>query len=505
MKRLDAIGRFLSVVSTAAVVSLVALVAPAAADQFSGVQSMAVARFSFTATTLLNGDVLVAGGSAFDRRAELYDPASSSFAPTSGLMTTGRIGQTATRLANGKVLIAGGEDASFSATASAELYDPSSGTFSATGSMTVPRAFHTATLLPNGKVLIVGGWQFNFPSSALASAELYDPISGTFSPTGSMSTGRVDQTATLLGNGEVLVVGGFGNLQLGLASAELYDPSAGTFSPTGSMVEGRGNQTATLLGNGKVLVAGGYTGFPGAGLSSAELYDPSTGAFTSTGSMAAQRGDHTATLLSSGKVLIAGGFTNFPCAPALASAELYNPDSGTFTATASMTTPRGRHAAALLPNGDVLVAGGLGDFCSGPLASAEVYLQQTPFSSFNVNLSITSGKGTKPDTFDLSGTFALGAGDNGINPLSEDVAFAIGPIQATIPAGSFVADGHGGYHFTGTVGGISLDIYIAPKPGGGFRIAADGSGDLNGITNPVTIRLVIGDDVGMTTVTAEFH
>jgi hypothetical protein len=153
-------------------------------------------------------------------------------------MTTGRIGQTATRLANGKVLIAGGEDASFSATASAELYDPSSGTFSATGSMTVPRAFHTATLLPNGKVLIVGGWQFNFPSSALASAELYDPISGTFSPTGSMSTGRVDQTATLLGNGEVLVVGGFGNLQLGLASAELYDPSAGTFSPTGSMVEG---------------------------------------------------------------------------------------------------------------------------------------------------------------------------------------------------------------------------------------------------------------------------
>jgi hypothetical protein len=138
-------------------------------------------------------------------------------------------------------------------------------------------------------VLIVGGWQFNFPSSALASAELYDPISGTFSPTGSMSTGRVDQTATLLGNGEVLVVGGSGNLQLGLASAELYDPSAGTFSPTGSMVEGRGNQTATLLGNGKVLVAGGYTGFPGAGLSSAELYDPSTGAFTSTGSMGSAR------------------------------------------------------------------------------------------------------------------------------------------------------------------------------------------------------------------------
>jgi hypothetical protein len=500
-----ALTRYLALLPTTAAVILFVLVQPAAADQFSGVQTMAVARSSFTATTLANGEVLVAGGNAFDRRAEVYDPASRTFAVTAGLMTTGRIGHTATLLPNGKVLVAGGEDASFTATASAELYDPSSGTFSATGPMTVPRAFQTATLLFNGKVLIVGGWQFNFPNSALASAEIFDPNSGIFSPTGSMSVARVDQTATLLGNGKVLVVGGFSNLQLGLASAELYDPSGATFSPTGSMVSGRGNQTATVLGSGKVLVTGGYSGFPGAGLSSAELYDPSTGTFTSTGTMTAQRGDHTATLLSDGSVLIAGGFTDFPCAPALASAELYDPTTGTFTATSSMSTPRGRHAAALIPNGQVLVAGGLGAFCTGPFASAEVFSRQTPFSSFVVHLTITSGTGGGPDTFDLSGTFSLGAGNNGINPLGEDVTLAIGPTQATIPAGSFRADGHGGDHFTGTAGALSLDVYIGPKRAGELLIAVSGSGNLSGITNPVSVRLVIGDDFGTTTAIAEFH
>jgi hypothetical protein len=367
----------------------------AAADQFVGVGSMAVSRFSFTATALPNGKVLVAGGDTFDRRAELYDPASRTFAPTAGLMTRGRIGQTATVLPNGNVLIVGGEDSSFSATATAELFDPHTGMFVATGPVTVPRAFHTATLLPSGKVLIVGGFQFNFPNSALASAELYDPSSGTFSATGSMTAGRVDHTATLLGNGEVLIAGGYGNLQLGLSSAELYDPSTMMFSPTGSMTSGRGNQTASLLGNGRVLVAGGYSGFPGPGLSSAEIYDPSTGTFASTGSMTAGRGDHTATLLPNGKVLIAGGFTDFPCTPgALAIAELYDAGAGAFTATASMKAARGRHAAALLGTGDVLVAGGFGAFCAGPFNSAELFsatAADQPITANGTTISATEG------------------------------------------------------------------------------------------------------------------
>ena len=188
--------------------------------QFVAVPNMAVARGYATATTLTSGQVLVAGGTS-DRQAELFDPVTRTFTPTAGLMTTGRGGaQTATLLPNGKVLITGGGSAS-GAFDSAELYDPSTATFSTTGSMTVPRSLHTATLLPNGKVLISGGWQVNFPTSALASAELYDSSTGTFTATGSMAARRVDQTATLLPNGKVLLAGGYSNTQVAQTSAEL--------------------------------------------------------------------------------------------------------------------------------------------------------------------------------------------------------------------------------------------------------------------------------------------
>ncbi|HET7856379.1 MAG TPA: kelch repeat-containing protein [Gaiellaceae bacterium] len=358
-----------------ALLNLSLLVSPAGADDFVPVGSMAVTRSWATATTLSSGKVLVVGGNAFDRRAELFDPNSRTFSPTAGLTSTARLGHTATLLPNGKVLIAGGEDASFLAIATAELYDPGTGLFSLTGSMTVPRALHTATLLADGKVLIAGGWQFNFPNSALASAEIYDPATGTFTATGSMAAGRVDQTATLLGNARVLVAGGYNNSQQALTSAQLFDPLTGLFSPTGSMSSGRGSQTATLLGSGKVLVAGGFDGFPGGGLSSAELYDPATGTFTLAGGMTGQRGDHTATRLDNGEVLVAGGFTAFPCLGATrTSAELFDPVSATFRATASMGTARGRHAAAPLANGDVLVAGGNDASCTGNVATAEVFV-----------------------------------------------------------------------------------------------------------------------------------
>ena len=334
--------------------------------------SMVTARWRHTATLLLSEKVLLAGGvGSLDAlaSAELYDPLATTLEATGLFMATGslataRFGHTATLLPSGKVLIAGGTGISYSsARSSAELYDPVEGTFTPTGSMATARWFHTATLLPSGKVLIAGGWESDgFEGTPFASAELYDPVAGTFTSTGSMTTARQGHTATLLPSGKVLIVGGWPN---SLPSAELYDPVAATFTPTGSMTTGRQGHTATLLPSGKVLIAGGWEGV-GNPFASAELYDPLTGMFTPAGSMTTGRSDHTATLLPSGKVLIAGGFE--PLA-ALASAELYDPVATTFTATGSMTTGRFEHTATLLPNGDVLVAGGSG--ASGPLASAE--------------------------------------------------------------------------------------------------------------------------------------
>ncbi len=191
-----------------------------------------------------------------------------------------------------------------------------------TGSLTTTRQFHTATLLPNGKVLVAGGWNYPGYTNYLASAELYDPATGTWTATGSMAAARTNHTATLLPTGQVLVAGGIASAGT-LASAELYDPATGTWTTTGSLTTARWSHTATLLPNGKVLVAGGGYG------DSAELYDPATGSWTATGSLAQTRQSHTATLLPNGMVLVAGGYS-YPTGD-VASAELYDPASGTWT------------------------------------------------------------------------------------------------------------------------------------------------------------------------------
>jgi WD40 repeat protein len=296
---------------------------------------MATYRVSHTATLLRNGRVLMAGGSD-DSSAEIYDPKTGTFSPT-GSMTDVRSGHTATLLADGRVLIAGGSThaESYSAT-SAEIYDPVTGTFSPTGAMATARMGHTATLLPDGRVLVTGGsngTEGAVPTNEIvATAELYDPRTGTFSPTGSMATARGAHTATLLPDGRVLVAGGGSRRVAGqrdandpvevVASAEIYDPRTGTFSPTGAMATGRAVHTATLLPDGHVLMAGGSEVF-----ASAETYDPTTGTFSGTGAMAVQQFSHTATLLADGRVLMAGGSEVF------ASAEIYDPTTGDFGPT----------------------------------------------------------------------------------------------------------------------------------------------------------------------------
>ncbi len=287
------------------------------------------------------------------------------------------------------VLIAGGDDANGNALASAELYDPAAGTFPPTGNLNTARGQHTATLLSSGMVLIAGGE--NRPAGYLASAELYNPATGTFTAAGNLNTARSLHTATLLSSGFVLIAGGLdgGIVEGGLFSAELYNPETATFTPTGSLYFATVGHTATLLDNSMVLIAGGYD-LEGLA-ASAELYDPATGTFTITGSLNTPRDSHTATLLNNGMVLIAGGGTDV----VLASAELYDPATGTFTTTSSLNTARYSHTATLLNNGLVLIAGGGsmliegGLNSSGALASAELYEPGTLTPPSLVSIAVT--------------------------------------------------------------------------------------------------------------------
>jgi hypothetical protein len=338
--------------------------------------SMSTAREYHTATLLPSGTVLAVGGGSFLlglASAETYNPNTGIWTLT-GSLASARTYHTATLLRNGTVLVSGGLNDL--ALAGAELYDTTAGTWSVTGSMSTTRWLHTATLLPDGTVLAVGGSGGPNSTTTLASAEIYNPATGNWTVTGSMSTVRYGHTATLLPNGMVLVSGG-NDVSLSdggpaLASAEIYNPATGTWTLTGSMSTARYSHTATLLPNGTVLVNGGGTGNGYQTiLSSAEIYNPATGTWAPTGSMTMGRYAHTTNLLPSGKLLVAGG------AGLLASAEIYDPVAGTWTVTGSLLSGRQSHTATLLPNGTVLAAGGQVQPNGNP-GSAEFYDPATP-------------------------------------------------------------------------------------------------------------------------------
>jgi N-acetylneuraminic acid mutarotase len=374
LRRLGVIGTLVATVSIT-----VALVAGTAASSLAQgtwtiTGSLNTARTGHAATLLPNGEVLVEGGgnaTGFLPNAELYAPATGKWT-MSGSMTTARGQHTATLLPNGEVLVAGGlsngsSPWSPSCTATAEIYNPFTGQWTTTGSMTKPRSSHTATLLRDGLVLIAGGLcngGFSYPDN---SAELYDPSTGTWKATGSMNVARVNTAATLLPNGQVLTAGGNSTSSAG-RSAELYDPSTGTWKAMGSMTVYRPTLTAALLMNGDVLVFGGTQ----LASSASEFYNPSHGTWTSTGQyyVAPSRIGHTLTLLGTGKALVAGGrdkysFTSY--------SRLYDSatNSWPFTGAGHMNDVREFHTATLLPNGKVLVAGGYDG--SSQLASAELY------------------------------------------------------------------------------------------------------------------------------------
>jgi len=223
-------------------------------------------------------------------------------------------------------------------------------------------------------------------------AELYDHHAGVWRRAGRMTAGRYAHGAALLATGKVLVMGGdhMSSIDV-LASAELYDPARGMWAKTGSMHAARERLTATALRDGTILVAGALASTPSTSActtldracghySDAELYDWRTGTWRVTGRMRVSRVEHTATLLSDGTVLITGGSgsgcssTSLASCDALTDAEIYNPGEGSWSLAGRLHTGRSSATAALLPNGTVLVAGGVGQVA--PIASAEAYIMR---------------------------------------------------------------------------------------------------------------------------------
>jgi hypothetical protein len=389
--------RALCVVSLCALA--VVMLQPASAQiqgQWVTTETMQSAREFHALVRLTGGKALSIGGvdgsGNILASAELFSSSTGKWTLT-GSMAEARDQFAAVVLTDGKVLVAGGVGTGNVILSSAEIYDPTTGVWSSAGSLSVARTGHTATLLPGGNVLVTGGCSAPTCSPAIAASELYDPTSNSWSTTGSLNTARYSHTAVLLKTGKVLVVGGAGNL----TSCELYSPATGTWTNAASTSAGRDLNTTTLLSNGKVLAAGGVVSgrFP---VNSAELYDPKANTWTLTGNMASGRYAHAAALLPDGTVVVAGGIgQSISCGKActgyipFAKAEIYNEVAGTFAAATPLNQALAYHSMTLLSTGRALESGGIGTTatCCVVESTASSYTPLTlTFSASSLNFGL---------------------------------------------------------------------------------------------------------------------
>lgn len=331
-----------------------------------------------TAAGIGTGIITATVGSVSGSITLTVTPPTKGWSPAGNLVTPTSTGFTATLLGNGTVLVAGGCCTASGASANAEIYNPATRTWAATGVMATPRVKHSATLLRDGTVLVAGGE--NCPTDGcasvappLASAEIYNPTTGTWSATGSMLIHRYGFLATLLPNGTVLVVGGTtsstatcGMTQCQTTAAEIYDPAAGTWTLTGpSLYAANYSQFNLPMLSSQGPLALGYVAVGNLGTPISEIYDITAGTWTSVAASSFDYGPNTVTLLSDGTVLAAGGIALAGQTYAIVNgAEIYTPSAATWAQTGSMSDARQSTTATLLTDGTVLVAGGQG--CAAP-------------------------------------------------------------------------------------------------------------------------------------------
>lgn len=389
------------------------------------VSSMSQARKRQISTRLVDGKILVAGGensTGYLAAAEKYDSVNNTWSAAGTMVTARRGGHTATLLLDGRVLVVGGvgvENSLNGILASSELYDPLTNSWSLAASLTTARWYHSATLLADGRVLVTGGTS-GTGSTFLTSSEIYDPTTNTWNAAGSLTYARYQHSATLLSNGKVLVAGGQGS-GVYPKNAELYDVTTNSWVAAGSLTTGRSVCSATQLTNGKVLIVGGetyngtYTYF-----ASAELYDPTTNDWSAVSSLSTARSEHTSELLSNGKVLVTGGRLSNTF---YARSELYDPTANSWSTGTALTMSSGRisFSTTILPSGSVIATGGQSS--SGYLASVEIYdlIPNKPTGQSTTNVIQTSITVNWGAVSDATGYFLDVATDSGFTSFVGDL------------------------------------------------------------------------------------
>lgn len=463
-------GLFIFICIICALLTSLAGKAMAQATAWSEAMGLTAQRYDHTATLLTNGQVLVAGG-WYDptfplAESEIYDPntgTGGTWTATTASLNIGRAYHTATLLANGPastngmVLVVGGQDISNNAISITELYNPASGPTTGTWTETsaglaTGRYYHTATLLNNGNVLVTGGVDTN--GNVLQSSEIFNPSTSTWSPGPNLNTARYNHEASLLSNGNVLVSGGQDINGNALSSCEIYNPSTSAWTKTGNLTTPRYYHTATSLNINQVLAAGGWDASSDI-LATSETYNPSTGTWTAAGPLALARIAHTATLLSGGKVLVAGGIGNQTSGNQsleISDSEVYDPSTRSWTVTGNLITARSDHTATLLNNGNVLVAGGLGETGTtfSELTDCELYNSTVVASVPGVPQSVTAAPGNGQATVSFTAPASNGGSSiTGYTAISSGGQKATGSATATSITVTGLTNGNS-YTFTVT-------------------------------------------------------
>ncbi|HEX2274698.1 MAG TPA: kelch repeat-containing protein [Acidimicrobiales bacterium] len=454
--------------------------------------SLSVPRYDHTLTLLRNGRVLAAGGRTQDvsppvnfNTAEIYDPVTEQWTPT-GSMNDYRWQHTATLLPDGRVLVAGGFGGSpvgLTTNAqpvldTAEIYDPATGRWTRTGSLNVRRALHVAELLPDGRVLVAGGRTCDQPPPATCNftfvtntAEIYDPATGRWTLTGSMSGPRHTTGSVVLPDGRVLVPAGFQGTVASTNGGDVYNPATGTWSPIAPLNVARSRQGAMLLPDGRVFVALGFQGG-----TTTEIYDPATNRWTLAAPLTGfpSRFNFAYAVLPNGQVLIASGQT-FPPSALTRRSDVYNPatnqwapggEMNDFHATGS-TLSNSYEAVVLSASptayvadpyvcgrncGKVLVAG------YSPTGTSELYTAPGTCYGFNATLVGTTGNDDLAGTSGRDVILGLGGNDR-IAALAGDDVVCAGAGDDQVAAGDgndVVLGGDGLDRLAGGVGNDAL-------------------------------------------------